>query len=109
MATKTKIKLSEGDTAPDFTAPINGGDEVSLSQFRGQTVVLYFYPKDNTPGCNKEACGFRDAHTEIAAKNAVVLGDPKTMLPIGINRNQLLSLEEGIQKTVNFYKKKISN
>ena len=74
MATKTKIKLSEGDTAPDFTAPTNGGDEVSLSQFRGQTVVLYFYPKDNTPGCNKEACGFRDAHTEIVAKNALVLG-----------------------------------
>tara|TARA_B100001250_G_scaffold111847_1_gene94534 strand:- start:4824 stop:5306 length:483 start_codon:yes stop_codon:yes gene_type:complete len=74
MSTKTNIKLNEGDTAPDFTAPTNGGDEISLSQFRGQTVVLYFYPKDNTPGCNKEACGFRDAHTEIATKNAVVLG-----------------------------------
>ena len=57
-----EMKLKEGDTAPGFTAPANGGGVVSLSQFRGQSVVLYFYPKDNTPGCNREACGFRDAH-----------------------------------------------
>ncbi len=69
-----EMKLKEGDTAPGFTAPVNGGSEVSLSQFRGQAVVLYFYPKDNTPGCNKEACGFRDAHNKIAVKGAVVLG-----------------------------------
>ena len=74
MATNTNIKLKEGEAAPDFTALTNGDEEISLSQFRGQTVVLYFYPKDNTPGCNKEACGFRDAHTEIVAKNALVLG-----------------------------------
>lgn len=74
MAANAELKVNEGDTAPDFTAPTNGGDEVSLSQFRGQAVVLYFYPKDNTPGCNKEACGFRDAHDEITAKGAVVLG-----------------------------------
>jgi peroxiredoxin Q/BCP len=67
------LKLNEGDMAPGFTAATNGG-EVSLGQFRGQTVVLYFYPKDNTPGCNKEACGFRDAHDAITAKGAVVLG-----------------------------------
>ena len=47
---------------------------MSLSQFHGRPVVLYFYPKDNTPGCNKEACGFRDAHDEITAMGAVVLG-----------------------------------
>ncbi|HJN89231.1 MAG TPA: thioredoxin-dependent thiol peroxidase [Verrucomicrobiota bacterium] len=69
-----EMKLKEGDTAPGFTAPVNGDSEVSLSQFRGQAVVLYFYPKDNTPGCNKEACGFRDAHDKITAKAAVVLG-----------------------------------
>ena len=69
-----EMKLKEGDTAPGFTAPANGVGEVSLSQFSGQAVVLYFYPKDNTPGCNKEACGFRDAHDEITAKGAVVLG-----------------------------------
>ena len=74
MTTKTKTKLSEGDTAPDFSAPTNGGGEVSLGQFRGRSVVLYFYPKDNTPGCNKEACGFRDVYTEIVSKNALVLG-----------------------------------
>jgi peroxiredoxin Q/BCP len=69
-----EMKLREGDAAPGFTAPANGGGEVSLSQFRGQAVVLYFYPKDNTPGCNREACGFRDAHDEITARGAVVLG-----------------------------------
>ena len=74
MATNTNIKLKKGEAAPDFTALTNGDEEISLSQFRGQTVVLYFYPKDNTPGCNKEACGFRDVHTEIVAKNALVLG-----------------------------------
>ena len=74
MATNTNIKLKEGEAAPDFTALTNGDEEISLSQFREQTVVLYFYPKDNTPGCNKEACGFRDVHTEIVAKNAIVLG-----------------------------------
>ena len=74
MATNTNIKLKEGEAAPDFTALTNGDEEISLSQFRGQTVVLYFYPKDNTPGCNKEACGFRDVHTEIVAKNTIVLG-----------------------------------
>ena len=74
MATNTNIKLKEGEAAPDFTALTNGDEEISLSQFRGQTVVLYFYPKDNTPGCNKEACGFRDVHSEIVAKNAIVLG-----------------------------------
>ena len=74
MATNTNIKLKKGEAAPDFTALTNGDEEISLSQFRGQTVVLYFYPKDNTPGCNKEACGFRDVHTEIVAKNAIVLG-----------------------------------
>ena len=74
MSTNTNIKLKEGEAAPDFTALTNGDEEISLSQFRGQTVVLYFYPKDNTPGCNKEACGFRDVHTEIVAKNAIVLG-----------------------------------
>ncbi|MEE2947337.1 MAG: thioredoxin-dependent thiol peroxidase [Verrucomicrobiota bacterium] len=74
MAANAELKVNKGDKAPRFTALANGGREVSLSQFRGQTVVLYFYPKDNTPGCNKEACGFRDAHDAITAKNAVVLG-----------------------------------
>lgn len=69
-----ELKLKEGDKAPEFTAETNGGGKVSLSDFRGKNVVLYFYPKDNTPGCNKEACGFRDNWAAIKKKGAVVLG-----------------------------------
>lgn len=66
--------LNEGDRAPDFTLPDGEGNPVSLSDFQGQRVVLYFYPRDNTPGCTKEACGFRDRHPDFQAQNAVVLG-----------------------------------
>ena len=69
-----ELKLKEGDKAPEFTAATNGGGKVSLSDFKGKNVVLYFYPKDNTPGCNKEACGFRDNWETIQKKGAVVLG-----------------------------------
>lgn len=77
MAEKPNIKLEEGDRAPDFTAPTNGGGQVSLADFKGKHVVLYFYPRDNTPGCTKEACGFRDSHTKFKRKGAVVLGVSK--------------------------------
>lgn len=73
MKTGPDLKLKEGDLAPDFTAPSTAG-EISLKQFRGKPVVLYFYPRDNTPGCNKEACGFRDAWSQFAKAGAVVLG-----------------------------------
>jgi len=63
-----------GDLAPDFTAPTDGGGSIRLKDLRGQQVVLYFYPKDNTPGCTTESCEFRDAHAEFKAKNAVILG-----------------------------------
>jgi peroxiredoxin Q/BCP len=63
-----------GDLAPDFTAPTDGGGSIRLKDLRGQQVVLYFYPKDNTPGCTTESCEFRDAHAEFEAKNAVILG-----------------------------------
>lgn len=66
--------LVEGQVAPNFTAMNQNGDSVSLEQFRGKKVVLYFYPKDNTPGCTKEACNFRDFNGEIKALGAVVLG-----------------------------------
>jgi peroxiredoxin Q/BCP len=66
--------LKEGDFAPDFTLQANTGEEVSLSDFRGKTVVLYFYPKDNTPGCTAEACDFRDRHEEFADLDVVILG-----------------------------------
>lgn len=66
--------VEEGAVAPDFTARDQQNREVSLSQFRGQVVVLYFYPKDDTPGCTKEACGFRDEYQALKKAGAVVLG-----------------------------------
>lgn len=66
--------LKEGTIAPDFTLEADGGGEVSLSDYRGKKVVLYFYPKDNTSGCTKQACGFRDAYPVIEENNAIVLG-----------------------------------
>jgi peroxiredoxin Q/BCP len=66
-----------GDMAPDFEAPTDTGETVRLSDFRGKRVVLYFYPKDDTPGCTKQACGFRDNYPEIEERNAVVLGVSK--------------------------------
>ncbi len=66
--------IEEGEAAPDFTLQADDGREVRLSQLRGKPVVLYFYPKDDTPGCTKEACAFRDRRDEIAAAGAVVLG-----------------------------------
>jgi peroxiredoxin Q/BCP len=66
--------LREGDAAPDFTARDASGREVRLADLRGQKVVLYFYPKDDTPGCTKEACSFRDAHATYEAQGIRVLG-----------------------------------
>ncbi len=66
--------LKAGDPAPNFTLVSDGGQEVSLSDYRGQKVVLYFYPKDDTPGCTAEACAFRDDHSDIVAAGAAVLG-----------------------------------
>ena len=66
--------LTQGMRAPDFTLPDKEGRLVSLSDFRGKTVVLYFYPKDNTPGCTRQACAFRDAYDEFLARGAVVIG-----------------------------------
>ncbi|MFO7631638.1 MAG: thioredoxin-dependent thiol peroxidase [Caldilinea sp.] len=67
-------ELQVGDTAPEFTAVTDSGESVSLSSYRGKRVVLYFYPKDDTPGCTTQACGFRDNYPVIEEKNAVVLG-----------------------------------
>ncbi|AHC16570.1 thioredoxin-dependent thiol peroxidase [Salinispira pacifica] len=70
-----KLPVPEaGSKAPDFSAVNQNGETVSLSDFAGKKVVLYFYPKDNTPGCTKEACSLRDNHSEIQKRGAVVLG-----------------------------------
>ena len=66
--------VKEGKAAPDFTLPSSEGGEVSLKGLKGKTVVLYFYPKDDTPGCTREACAFRDTQAAIKKKGAVVLG-----------------------------------
>ena len=66
--------LNVNDKAIDFTLPNQDGEPVSLSDFKGKKVVLYFYPKDDTPGCTTEACAFRDAYDDILDMGAVVLG-----------------------------------
>lgn len=63
-----------GDRAPEFSALTDAGTRVSLRDFRGKKVVLYFYPRDDTPGCTKQACAFRDHHRQVLARGAVVLG-----------------------------------
>ncbi len=66
--------IEEGQTAPDFTLEDDNGNQVQLSKLRGKPVVVYFYPKDDTPGCTKEACAFRDRRQEIVDLGAEVLG-----------------------------------
>jgi peroxiredoxin Q/BCP len=66
--------IEEGAPAPDFELPNESGERVSLSSLRGRPVILYFYPKDDTPGCTTQACGIRDVYGEFQARGAVVLG-----------------------------------
>lgn len=72
--TSRTLTLKEGDKAPDFALPDDSGALVKLKDLRGKNVVLYFYPKDDTPGCTTEACSFRDESKAIKAKGAFVLG-----------------------------------
>ena len=69
--------LEVGTKAPDFTLPDQNGNMHSLSDYRGKKVILYFYPKDNTPGCTKQACGFAERYPQFIEKGAVVLGISK--------------------------------
>ena len=69
--------LNIGIKAPDFTLPDQNGKEHSLSDYRGKKVILYFYPKDNTAGCTKQACGFADRYPQFKEKDAVILGVSK--------------------------------
>jgi peroxiredoxin Q/BCP len=66
--------LKAGDKAPDFTSKDQNGEEVSLANFKGKTVILYFYPKDDTPGCTAEACDFRDNYQSLIGKGYEVIG-----------------------------------
>ena len=74
MAKAIELTLKEGDLAPEFTGATNGGGKISLADYRGQQVVLYFYPRDDTPGCTKEACAFRDNFAALKKKGAVIFG-----------------------------------
>ena len=67
-------ELASGDAAPEFALPDQSGKPVSLKSLKGKQVVLYFYPKDDTPGCTKEACGFRDSMARLTKSGAVVIG-----------------------------------
>ncbi len=68
------LKLKEGDKAPGFTVATNGGGKISLADYLGKNVILYFYPKDDTPGCTTEACSFRDNFADLKKRGAVILG-----------------------------------
>lgn len=78
MKQRSEGKMLEvGTMAPDFTLLNQNGEEISLSQYRGQKVILYFYPKDNTSGCTKQACGFAQLYPDFVKKGAVILGVSK--------------------------------
>lgn len=71
------MPLKVGDTAPDFTLVTDEGHSLSLHGLKGKNVILYFYPKDNTPGCTRQACDFRDSIAQFADNNTVILGVSK--------------------------------
>jgi len=84
-----KYSLNPGDAAPDIALPVWPEGELKLSDLRGQWVILYFYPKDNTPGCTTESCGFRDAETDFSGINAVI---------VGVSRDSLASHQRFAEK-----------
>jgi peroxiredoxin Q/BCP len=80
MTSSSVEQLKEGDTAPDFELPASSGGSIELSNLKGKNVVLYFYPEDDTSGCTKEACSFRDNLPRFNKLNAVILGVSKDSL-----------------------------
>src|SRR6056297_1247654 len=70
-------ELNIGDKAPEFTLPTDGGKEITLSDFKGRNVILYFYSKDDTPGCTTESCEFRDAQPDFENLDASIIGISK--------------------------------
>jgi peroxiredoxin Q/BCP len=74
MAKEIELKLKEGDVAPKFSLATSGGGKIFLADYKGRNVILYFYPRDDTPGCTKEACAFRDYFADFKKRGAVVFG-----------------------------------
>ena len=74
MAKEIELKLKVGEKAPAFTVATSGGGKISLADYLGKNVILYFYPRDDTPGCTKEACAFRDGFADFKKKGAVIFG-----------------------------------
>lgn len=107
-------ELAVGDRAPDFSLPDQDGNKVTLKSLKGQQVVLYFYPKDDTPGCTKEACGFRDSLGAITKADAIVLGvslddgasHQKFIAKYGLPFSLLSDEEAGVSKAYGVYKQK---
>ena len=107
-------ELISGKKAPDFSLPDQTGQAVSLKQFKGKPVVLYFYPKDDTPGCTKEACDFRDSNARIVKTGAVVLGvsldgpdsHRKFIGKFNLPFSLLCDEEAGVSKAYGVYKEK---
>ena len=107
-------ELKIGDKAPDFSLPTQSGQTVSLKSLKGKQVVLYFYPKDDTPGCTKEACGFRDSIKSIEKANTVVLGvsmddvdsHQKFITKYGLPFSLLCDEDGTVSKAYGVYKKK---
>jgi len=112
--------LKAGDKAPDFTSKDQNGEEVSLAIFKGKTVILYFYPKDDTPGCTAEACDFRDNYQSLIGKGYEVVGvstddskshkkfETKYSLPFPLIADEDRSINEayGVWAEKNMYGKK---
>ncbi|WP_462408835.1 thioredoxin-dependent thiol peroxidase [Neobacillus sp. Marseille-QA0830] len=86
------MAVEAGVQAPDFTLEAQTGEKVTLSDFKGKNIVLYFYPKDMTPGCTTEACDFRDMHAQFEELNAVILG----ISPDPVNRHQKFTEKYGL-------------
>jgi thioredoxin-dependent peroxiredoxin len=91
-----KRPLQKGDTAPDFEALSDAGKTVKLSDYRGRRVILYFYPKDATPGCTTQACGFRDEYAGVQRRRAVVLG----VSPDGVSSHQKFKSKQRLPFTL---------
>ena len=95
-------KITVGGAAPDFTLPAGDGTTLSLSDLRGKTVVLYFYPKDNTSGCTREACDFQEHLGRLKKKGVVVLG----VSPDGVDSHRKFAEKYGVWKEKSLYGKK---